>query len=135
LRKYAEERGVARTQGRVTQVQQDDNGNISKLILSDGREVSGDFFIDCSGFKALLIEQTLSAGFEDWSEYLPCDRAITLKTAPSGPTLPYTLATARKAGWTWRIPLQDRLGHGYVYASRFCSDADAKSSLLLSIDG
>jgi tryptophan halogenase len=134
LRKYAEERGVTRTEGLVTQVQQHPDGKISKLILSDGREVSGDFFIDCSGFKALLIEKTLASGFEDWSEYLPCDSAITLKTMPSGPTLPYTLATARKAGWSWRIPLQDRLGHGYVYASRFCTDAEAKSSLLRSID-
>jgi tryptophan halogenase len=134
LRRYAEARGVKRTEGVVTQVARRDNGFIEAVTLTDGREIRGDFFIDCTGFKALLIDKTLGVGLEDWSNYLPCDRAIAIKTENKGPTLPYTLATARKAGWTWRIPLQHRVGHGYVYASRFCSDADAKSLLMRSID-
>jgi tryptophan halogenase len=135
LRRYAEVRGVVRHEGQVTQVMQGDNGFIESVVLADGRQLAGDFFIDCTGFKALLIEKQLGTAFEDWSHYLPCDRAIAVKTEGSSPILPYTLATARKAGWTWRIPLQQRVGHGYVYASRFCSDADAKSTLLQSLDG
>ena len=99
LQKYAHERGVKRTEGTVTKATQNSAGNIDKLILSDGREVYGDFFIDCSGFKALLIEKTLGVGFEDWSAYLPCDRAVVVKTAAHEQRLPYTTATARKAGW------------------------------------
>ena len=134
LRRYAEARGVRRTEGVVQQVSQRDNGFIDKVVLTDGREIQGDFFIDCTGFKALLIDKTLGVDVEDWSNFLPCDRAIAIKTEQTEPTLPYTLATARKAGWTWRIPLQHRIGHGYVYASRFCSDADAKSTLMRAID-
>jgi tryptophan halogenase len=135
LRRYAEARGVVRHEGQVTRVMQGDNGFIESVALADGRQFAGDFFIDCTGFKALLIEKQLGTAFEDWSHYLPCDRAIAVKTEGLSPILPYTLATARKAGWTWRIPLQQRVGHGYVYASRFCSDADAKSTLLQSLDG
>lgn len=134
LRRYSEARGVKRTEGIVQQVIQRDNGFIDKVVLADGREIEADFFIDCTGFKALLIEKTLGVDVEDWSEFLPCDRAIAVKTEHTEPTQPYTLATARKAGWTWRIPLQHRIGHGYVYSSRFCSDAEAKSTLLRAID-
>lgn len=130
LRDYAESKGVIRTEGLVTHVRQRDNGFIDGIVLADGRRIQGDFFIDCTGFKALLIEKTLLAGFEDWSHYLPCDRAIAVKTPTTEPIHPYTLATARKAGWTWRIPLRHTVGHGYVYASRFCSDAEAKTTLL-----
>lgn len=134
LRKYAQARGVLRNEGVVTQVLQRDNGYIDKLVLQNGQVIDGDFFIDCTGFKALLMEKTMAVGFEDWSGFLPCDRALALKTESKGPTPPYTLATARKSGWSWRIPLQDRIGQGYVYASQFCSDAEAKSTLLRSID-
>jgi tryptophan halogenase len=119
----------------VTGIMQSDNGFIERITLADGRQLTGDFFIDCTGFKALMIENQLGAGFQDWSHYLPCDRAVAVKTQGAGSILPYTLATARKAGWTWRIPLQQRVGHGYVYASRFCSDVDARSTLLRSIEG
>ncbi len=135
LRRFAEGKGVIHTKGLVNNVVQKDDGFIDHIILDDGRRVKGDFFIDCTGFKALLIEDTLQAGFEDWSRYLPCDRAIVVKTTTEGTIVPYTTATARKAGWSWRIPLRQSTGHGYVYASRFCSDAEAKSTLLANLDG
>lgn len=134
LRDYAEARGVIRTEGLATQVRQRDNGFVDSIVLADGRRIQGDFFIDCTGFKARLIEKTLGVGFEDWSKFLPCDRAIAVKTQSAEPIHPYTLATARKAGWTWRIPLRYTTGHGYVYASRFCSDSEAKSTLLRCLD-
>lgn len=133
LRDYAEARGLKRIEGRVTNVARNASGYIERLTLDDGREIAGDFFIDCTGFKALLIEKELQVGFNDWSSYLACDRAIAIKTEHDGPIAPYTQATAQQAGWTWRIPLQQRLGHGYVYSSRFCSDSEAKSTLLRSI--
>jgi tryptophan halogenase len=135
LRSYSQARGVICTEGKVTQVQQGENGFIKQLILEDGRQIDGDFFIDCSGFRSLLIDKTLGVPFTDWSEYLPCDRAIAVKTEAKGPTLNYTLATARKSGWTWRIPLRDTVGHGYVYSSQFCSDQEAKTTLMRSLDG
>ena len=135
LRKYSEDKGVKRTEGLVTRVVQDPSGNIDSIELANGKTISGDFFIDCTGFKALLIEQTLKAGFEDWSRYLPCDRAVAVKTEPRGPILPYTTATAANAGWTWRIPLRNQTGYGYTYASQFCSDAEARSTLISSLDG
>ncbi|HEX7028045.1 MAG TPA: tryptophan halogenase family protein [Gammaproteobacteria bacterium] len=134
LRTFAEARGVVRTEALVTQVKQENSGFINSIVLANGQEIQGDFFIDCTGFKSLLIEKTLEIGFEDWSHFLPCDRAIAVKTQSTGTIHPYTLATARKAGWTWRIPLRYTVGHGYVYASRFCSDAEAKSTLLRSIE-
>lgn len=135
LRRYSEARGVLRYEGLVTTASQRADGFIESVILSDGRRIEGDFFIDCTGFKALLLGKQLGVGFEDWSGYLPCDHAIAVKTKSADPVLPYTLATARKAGWTWRIPLRHRVGHGYVYSSRFCSEADARSTLLQSLDG
>jgi tryptophan 7-halogenase len=135
LRGYAEARGVIRHEGLVTAAGQAESGFIESVTLADGRRIDGDFFIDCTGFKALLIGKQLGAGFEDWSRYLPCDHAIAVKTESTGPIPPYTLATARKAGWTWRIPLRHRVGHGYVYSSRFCSEADARSTLLRNLDG
>lgn len=134
LKHYAEARGVRRTEGMVAQVAKTESGSIEKLILTDGREIHGDFFIDCTGFKALLIEKTLGVEFEDWSPYLPCDRAIVVKTAAQVKRLPYTTATARKSGWGWQIPLRNSTGHGYVYSSKFCSDAEAKSTLLKNLD-
>ncbi len=135
LRSYAEARGLTRTEGKVTQANKRDDGFIRSVTLADGREIQGDFFIDCTGFNGLLIGQALGVGSVDWSNYLPCDRAIVTKTAAQRPLPPFTRATAQSAGWSWQIPLQDRMGHGYVYSSRFCSDAAAKSTLMRSLGG
>jgi tryptophan halogenase len=134
LRGYAEARGLTRSDGTVTQIKQRGDGFIQSVVLADGREIHGDFFIDCTGFKGLLIGQTLGVGSVDWSEYLPCDRAVVIKTEPHRPLLSYTRTTAQPAGWSWQIPLQRRTGQGYVYSSRFCSDAIAKSTLMRSLD-
>ncbi|HEU4484350.1 MAG TPA: tryptophan halogenase family protein [Povalibacter sp.] len=135
LRTYAQARGLKRTEGKVTHVSQRDDGFIESLTLADGRIVHGDFFIDCTGFRGLLIGKTLGVDNIDWSDYLPCDRAIAVKTAHNGPIVPYTRAVAQSAGWSWRIPMQSRVGQGYVYSSRFSTDAAAKSVLLRNIDG
>ncbi len=134
LRRYALARGVVRTEGLVTEVRQDKRDFISELQLQDGTSIEGDFFLDCSGFKALLIGQTLGSEFIDWGRYLPCDRAIAVKTRALEPVAPYTLAAAHRAGWRWRIPLRQSTGHGIVYASEFCSDAEAKSLLMRHLD-
>lgn len=134
LRNFAELRGVQRTEGHVLQVKQRDDGFIDSLQLKCGRIIDGDFFVDCTGFKALLIRQTLGSRFEDWSHFLPCNRAAVVRSSFSGPPLPFTIAKAQKAGWTWRIPLNDVVGNGYVYSSEHCSDQDAKSLLLRSLD-
>ena len=137
LREYAESRGVQRIEGKVQSVQQHpDNGHIRSLTLESGEQVDGDLFIDCSGFRALLMEQTLGAGFEDWSHWLPCDRAIAVQSKSVSDTPPlYTRATAREAGWQWRIPVQGRNGNGLVYSSRFCTDAEAERQLRGAVDG
>lgn len=124
---------MIRTEGRVTQVKQREDGFIDSVVLAGGQQIRGDFFIDCTGFKGLLIEKTLGIDSVDWSRYLPCDRAVAVRTQHSGPIVPYTRATAQAAGWIWRIPLQQRVGHGYVYSSRFCTDAEAKSTLIRSL--
>lgn len=135
LRKQAARAGVIATKGTVTQVHgSTENGFIQHLVLDNGQHISGDFFIDCSGFKSLLLAQHLQIPFEDWSSLLPCDRAIVVKTEHAENTPPYTVAKAQKNGWAWRIPLQNSIGHGYVYASQFSSDADAKSLLLRQLD-
>jgi len=135
LRKYAENIGVTRTEGMVEQIKQDDSGNISSLTLKNGQEITGDFFIDCSGFKGLLIEETLNTGYESWSQYLPCNKAITVQTKNIGPTQPYTTSTAHEAGWQWKIPLQHRTGNGYVYCDKYITDEQAKKTLLANIEG
>jgi tryptophan halogenase len=136
LRRMAESWGVRRTEGRIVNVVQDaGTGFIESVALQDGRRVSGDLFIDCSGFRALLIEQTLEAGFEDWSKWLPCDRAMTIGCESSEDQQPLTRSTARPAGWQWRIPLQHRTGNGYVYSSAHLSDDEAAATLLGSLDG
>lgn len=135
LRNYAEERGVVRTVGTVVEVKQKDNGFIDSVVLKDGREISGQLFIDCSGFRALMIEKTLNVGYHDWSPYLPCNRAIAVQTENVGPTPSFTRATAQDAGWIWRIPLQYRSGNGYVYASQYCSDDEARATLLKNLQG
>ncbi len=135
LRNYAEAKGVQRTEGKIMSVVQRDDGSIAKVVLRSGEEISADFFIDCSGFHALLIEKTLGASYCDWTQYLPCDRAVAVQTENRGDTTPYTRATARDHGWTWRIPLQKRIGNGYVYSSRYCSDDEAINTLMGAVDG
>ena len=136
LRKLAEADGVRRIEGKVVDVKlRGEDGFIESVTLGDGRVVSADFFIDCSGFRGLLIEQQLHAGYEDWSEWLPCDRALAVPCERLAATTPYTRSTAREAGWQWRIPLQHRTGNGYVYCSQFISDDEAASLLLSRLDG
>ena len=131
LRRRAEADGVARVEGRIVSVERTDNGHVAAVVLDDGRRVEGDLFIDCSGFCSLLLGDAMGVGFEDWSHWLPCDRAIAVPTERTEPVLPYTRATAHQAGWQWRIPLQHRTGNGVVYCSRFLDD-DAAERLLLS---
>jgi len=135
LRRYSEQRGVKRVEGKIKHVEQREDGFISALVLEGDLKVSGDLFIDCTGFRGLLIEQTLKTGYEDWTQYLPCDRAVAVPCERVEPLLPYTRATARHAGWQWRIPLQHRMGNGHVYCSRYISDDEAASTLLLNLDG
>jgi tryptophan halogenase len=136
LRKFAEARGVRRHEGRVVDVRLDgESGWIEAVALADGRLISGDLFVDCSGFRGLLIEQTLQAGYEDWTEWLPCDRAVAVPCERLETTTPYTRSTAREAGWQWRIPLQHRIGNGYVYCSQFVDDDRATQLLLSRLDG
>ncbi len=108
---------------------------IDAVVLANGQRVGGDLFIDCSGFRGLLIEQTLQTGYDDWSQWLPCDRAMAVPCARAGEFTPYTRSTARPAGWQWRIPLQHRTGNGYVYSSRHLSDDEAAATLLANLDG
>lgn len=133
LRDYAEGKACRRIEGRVVDVAKSSDDTISSIQLESGEVVDGDFFIDCSGFRGLLIEKAMDSPYEDWSEWLPCDSAIAAPTANRGETKPYTISTARSAGWTWRIPLQSRTGNGYVYSSRFISDDDAKAEFLSAI--
>ncbi len=137
LRRYAEARGVIRQEGMIVKVNQDaDSGFITSLDLKNGKTVDGDFFIDCSGFRGLLIEETLHSGYEDWTRWLPCNRAaaVPCEKAP-GPITPYTRSTSREAGWQWRIPLQHRTGNGYVFCNDFISEDEACEKLLTRLDG
>jgi tryptophan halogenase len=136
LRAESEARGVKRIEGRIVEViQNSENGFIEKVRLSDGREVDGELFIDCSGMRALLIGDALGNGYEDWNKWLLCDRAQAVPCASVSPLTPYTRSTARKCGWQWRIPLQHRIGNGYVYASNLISDEEVAETLLANLDG
>jgi tryptophan halogenase len=136
LRELAERRGVQRIEGKIVKVnQRADDGFIESVMLESGRLVDGELFIDCSGFRGLLIEQTLKTGFADWSHWLPCDRALAAACESVDAITPYTRSTARKAGWQWRIPLQHRTGNGHVYSSRHISDDEAAAILLSNLDG
>ena len=136
LREYAQQRGVVRTEGKVVDVKlHAETGFIEAVVLASGERVEGDLFIDCSGFRGLLIEQALHTGYEDWTHWLPCDRAVAVPCASARELTPYTRSTARSAGWQWRIPLQHRIGNGYVYCSQFLSDDEAASTLLADLDG
>ncbi|MCR9269857.1 MAG: tryptophan 7-halogenase [Hyphomonadaceae bacterium] len=136
LRKYAETRRVKRVEGRVTDASIDaETGFLSTVTLEDGRTFAADLFIDCSGFFGLLIEQTLQTGYEDWSHWLPCNRAVAVPCEKTSEILPYTKSTAKDAGWQWRIPLQHRTGNGYVYCSEYLDEEAAEAELLSSLDG
>ncbi len=137
LRAHAEARGAVRTEGTVATVERHpENGDVTAIVLTDGSRIEGDLFIDCSGFRALLIGGTMDEAWEDWSHWLPCDRAVAAPCAsPEGGIEPYTRATAMPAGWRWRIPLTHRVGNGYVYASAFLSDTDAMDTLVGSMEG
>lgn len=135
LRQLCEEAGVTRIEGKIARVEQNsDTGFIKALHLEDGRSVDGDLFIDCTGFRGLLIEQTLQTGFEDWSHWLPCNRALAVQTTSHG-CVPYTRSIARRAGWQWQIPLQHRTGNGLVYASDYMSDEEAEAELMQGLEG
>ena len=136
LRGYAEERDVVRQEGKIVEVhQRAEDGFVEAMTLQNGQRVEGDLFIDCSGFRGLLIEQTLKTGFEDWSHWLLNDRAVAVPCALGGSTAPVTRATARPAGWQWRIPLQHRLGNGYAFSSEHISEDEATAYLLAHLDG
>lgn len=136
LRRYAEKRGVKRIEGKVLDIKQHpDTGFIQSLSLENGQVVEGDFFIDCSGFRGVLIEQVLKAGYKDWSHWLPVNRAAAVPCDSAGELLPFTRATAREAGWQWRIPLQHRTGNGYVYSDQFISETEATEKLMQRLDG
>jgi tryptophan halogenase len=136
LRRYAEERGVKRQEGKIVQVPlRGEDGYVEAVVLEDGRRIEGQLFIDCSGFRGLLIEEALHTGYEDWSRWLPCDRAWAVPCESVSPLTPYTRSTAHAAGWQWRIPLQHRIGNGHVYCSQYMSDDEAAAILLQNLDG
>ncbi|HEY7884123.1 MAG TPA: tryptophan halogenase family protein [Cellvibrionaceae bacterium] len=136
LRDFAVERGVRRREGKIKQVSlRPSDGFIESITLDDGETLEADLFIDCSGFRGLLIEQALHTGYEDWTHWLPCDRAVAVPCAKVAAPTPYTRSTAHSAGWQWRIPLQHRTGNGHVYCSQFISDDEAAETLLKNLDG
>jgi tryptophan halogenase len=135
LRSYAEGRGVTRIEGKIAGVQQNgESGFVESVTMEDWRTIDADLFVDCSGFRGLLIEGALKAGYEDWTHWLPCDRAVAMPCSNVGPLTPYTRSTAREAGWQWRIPLQHRTGNGYVYCSQFITDDAAVDTLTRNLD-
>jgi tryptophan 7-halogenase len=136
LRGFSEARGVQRTDGKIVDVQlHGENGDVESVKLADGTVVTGDLFIDCSGFRGLLIEQALKTGYDEWTRWLPCDRAAAAPCENEGPLMPYTRVTAREAGWQWRIPLQHRTGNGYVFSSQFISEDEAATTLASRLPG
>jgi tryptophan halogenase len=136
LRRYAEARGVKRLEGRVVEVTlRPEDGFIAAVKMDGGVELSGDLYIDCSGFRGLLIEEALHTGYQDWTHWLPCDRAVAVPCENVGQPTPFTRSTARGAGWQWRIPLQHRTGNGYVYSSAHLSDDEAAAMLMGNLDG
>lgn len=135
MREFSEERGVNRIEGKISDVTQNsETGYVERVTLENGESHEGDLFIDCSGFRGLLIEQTLKSGYTDWSAMLPCNRAVARASQSTGDPAPYTRATAKDAGWQWRIPLQSRIGNGHVYCSDYMSDDEALQSLNADLD-
>ncbi|MFM6931879.1 MAG: tryptophan halogenase family protein, partial [Novosphingobium sp.] len=136
LRRYAEAKGVVRIEGKIGGVSLNpETGFVESVTLEDGRSFGAELFIDCSGFRGLLIEGALHTGYEDWTHWLPCDRAVAMPCENAGEPTPYTRSTAREAGWQWRIPLQHRTGNGYVYCSQFLADDKAADLLASRLDG
>jgi len=136
LRTLSERWGVKRVEGKIEHVKTHQNGEIAELVLAQtGERIAGDFFIDCTGFRALLIGQTLRSTYTDWSNWLVCDRAVAVQTDKLNPPLPYTKSTAHDGGWQWEIPLQHRVGNGYVYSSQFAQADEAESLLMDSVSG
>jgi tryptophan halogenase len=136
LRDHATARGVIRREGRIVDVALcEADGFVEALTLESGERIGGDLFIDCSGFRGLLIGQALGVGYQDWSRWLPCDRAVAVPASATEPPLPYTRATALAAGWQWRIPLRHRVGTGYVYSSAHISDDEAAATALAKLAG
>jgi tryptophan halogenase len=136
LRSWAIERGVRRIEGQVCDVgRHPTTGDLRELTLKSGERISGDLFIDCSGFRSLLLGKIMGVAWQDWTHWLPCDRALAVPCKRIGALTPYTRATARRAGWTWRIPLQHRTGNGYVFSSQFINDDEARDALLAVLDG
>ena len=135
LRELALQRGVKRHEATVSKVNIAANGHIDSLEFSKGGTIKAEFFIDCTGFNSLLSQGALEVGYEDWSAYLPCNRAVTVQTENQGSPLPYTIASAKESGWVWHIPLQHRSGNGYVFSRAHCSDDTARHTLLSSVKG
>jgi len=136
LRQISEARGVRRTEGRVRQVlQRPGDGFVTALVMESGEQIEGDLFIDCSGFHGVLIEDALHTGYDDWTHWLPCNRAVAVPCASVQPLTPFTRSTARSAGWQWRIPLQHRIGNGHVFSSEHLSEDEATATLLANLDG
>jgi tryptophan 7-halogenase len=136
LRQISEARGVRRTEGKVVRaLQRPSDGFVTALQMENGEQIEGDLFIDCSGFRGMLIEDTLHTGYEDWTHWLPCDRAVAVPCEGVAPLTPFTRATARNAGWQWRIPLQHRIGNGHVFSSAHISEDEATAQLLAHLDG
>lgn len=136
LRNFSERAGLQRLEGKIVDVNlHPDSGNIQSVILASGEIITGDYFIDCSGFRSLLMGQALQTPHEDWSPWLVCDRAVAVQSERASVLTPYTRSTAKSAGWQWRIPLQTRTGNGYVYSSQFISDDAAIQSLLNDVEG
>jgi tryptophan halogenase len=136
LRRWAIRGGVRRIEGQVCDVAlEGESGSIEALTLKSGARIEGELFVDCTGFRSLLLGTTLEVGWEDWSHWLPCDRALAVPCASGGDLTPYTRSTAQPGGWIWRIPLQHRTGNGYVFASRFSDAEQARNTLLEQLDG
>ncbi len=136
LRELAFKHGCHRIEGKINKVNlHETTGYITSLNLDNGSIIEGDLFIDCTGFKGLLIEDALHTGYDDWSHYLPCDSAIAVQTETVEKPVPYTRSIARDAGWQWRIPLQNRTGNGFVFCSKYMSDEEAKKTLLDNVEG
>ena len=136
LRRYSEARGVRRVEGRVAEVSlHPETGFVQSVALDDGQRIEGELFVDCTGFVGVLIERAMQTGYEDWSRWLPANRAVAMATSHDADPLPYTRSTAREAGWQWRIPLQHRTGNGYVYCDRYISPDDAEATLRGNVEG
>ena len=135
LRKISTHFGVQRVEGKIAQVVQHPDGDIAALKLGDGSLLEGDLFIDCTGMRSLLLGETLGVKYQDWSHWLPCNRAVAVQTKSVGPAVPYTRSIAHPFGWQWRIPLQHRVGNGMVYSNRHVSDDEALATLMNNVQG